>query len=1311
MPGSKLQGDSDADFELARRAVDAGLLSVEQVEQALLSHEKDPTRSLLELLPVPAETLRALRPPGGRALPPEAALAMADSSRRAGAYWISRKLSEGGMGEVFRAWDPRLARWVALKFPKKPESPEARERFAREAALAAGLQHPNVAQVFEVGEIEGKPFLAMQYVDGRTLGEARSAPREQKLRWALDVARALAAAHAAGVIHRDLKPSNAMLDADGRVLVLDFGLAKATEVGGATAGASRIVAGTPNYMAPEQALGRADARSDVYGVGAILYELTTGRPPFTGDNAAEILLQVMERDPAPPRAADPGIPRDAEAVILKCLEKEPARRYATMAELIEDLEAVLRREPLRHARRRTWAYVLGRRIRRQPLLWGLGAASALLVLALAALAIAWYASPGTLRVVLATPGARLWVDGRELGGGESAVEIPLAPGAHEIRATAPDHLAFGKLVLVRRRATETIAVTLAHETGLLDAAADPPSATLEIDGKPHGSRVHALPLDTGRHDVLAWAPGCFERRRALEVRREETTRAAFPLDRGELWRWTSGALHSGVHAEVVPDEDGDGVPELAFGELLEMAVVSGATGTLIRRVAVSDSVTWGLTSFECGGEAGRVVVACALERAGLRLTLIADCGGEKAAEAWEWREPGATEGTPRAGSLALAPDLDGDGAAEILAAGRDAVWVLDVAKRSALRLEATRVRGIYFRSLSVAGSRALYCACEDREGPDRWVAGLAPLDGGAEVWRVEREADDARIFPGPWRPDLVGFEGRGELALLELVWGRETARLPLPAAPAVFSGCDADGDGDVDVFFVLSEGELAACSRADGRRLWSAPGPVSQWWTPARGVVCRAEPDALVATDVLTGRELWRAAGRAEQVLSADLDRDGTPELLVGVAEVGLRALASDGRELWTLRLRGSPMPTGLFPAPDAPRIVFGRGSSFAGLARAPRELWHAEAVGPLIAPAVLARARDGRQVVVAPGDWGDRGTLRAFDGPTGTPLWTLRATRPANDPPGSGDVDGDGDPEILTWLLREPGAPPALGALRLGDGTPLAIHPLPLASDVYATPVLAAPAAATPFLVLNRRQARDVVALDARTGAVLWQRGLGGDSWGGVALRDANRDGTPDVLAPADGQPLRALDGRDGSVLWEIACGEGCRHAPVALDGEGTCAVVANDGELVVFDAVQGRALARAQVADPGSPAPAAGVGAILIARGSQGAQALRWPGLAALWTLDAPCDATPARADLDGDRRDEVVVATRAGDLLFVDAADGSLLWSHALGREGIAAAPVLADLDADGVLDVLVSAKDGRLTVVSGAPTKTARRSVGR
>jgi tetratricopeptide (TPR) repeat protein len=283
-------------------------------------------------------------------------------------YAIEGVIGRGGMGVVYRARHLGLKRSVALKMIAvgAEQDPDVLARFRAEADAAAQLEHPNIVHIYDVGESAGRQFLALELVDGQSLAAFAAATPQSPLdaaRLVIKLARAIDYAHDRGVIHRDLKPANVLLTAAGEPKVTDFGLAKRLFSDCGQTGSGSVL-GTPSYMAPEQASGgsrHVGRGSDVYGLGAILYEMLTGRPPFQAETPLETLRQVTSVDVVPPRRVVPAVPRDIETICLKCLEKEPARRYGRARDLADDLGRFLAGEPVRarpvpaHERLVRWA--------------------------------------------------------------------------------------------------------------------------------------------------------------------------------------------------------------------------------------------------------------------------------------------------------------------------------------------------------------------------------------------------------------------------------------------------------------------------------------------------------------------------------------------------------------------------------------------------------------------------------------------------------------------------------------------------------------------------------------------------------------------------------------------------------------------------------------------------------------------------------------------------------------------------------------------------------------------------------------------
>jgi serine/threonine-protein kinase len=296
-------------------------------------------------------------------------------------------LGAGGMGRVFKARDPRLNRVVALKF-LRDNDPEQVRRLLREAKAQASIDHTNICKVYEVGEAAGQSYIAMQYIEGRSLREMKGEISiDAKIEIMRKVAEAMHEAHRLGVIHRDIKLANIMLESgDGGALrpyIMDFGLAQVADA----AGDSRVglVEGTPAYMSPEQAqgqTGRLDRRTDVYSIGACLYELLVDRPPFVGAGSLDVIMKLIHEEPAPLRAQNAAVPPDLEAIVLKCLEKEPERRYDSARALAEDLKRYLDGEPVL-AQRASLGYRLLKKARKNKPLVAVAGVALAAVLALA----------------------------------------------------------------------------------------------------------------------------------------------------------------------------------------------------------------------------------------------------------------------------------------------------------------------------------------------------------------------------------------------------------------------------------------------------------------------------------------------------------------------------------------------------------------------------------------------------------------------------------------------------------------------------------------------------------------------------------------------------------------------------------------------------------------------------------------------------------------------------------------------------------------------------------------------------------------
>src|SRR6516162_4283854 len=275
-------------------------------------------------------------------------------------YRILGKLGAGGMGVVYKAEDVRLGRFVALKFlpDKFADDPQLRDRFQREARAASGLNHPNISTIYDIGEVDGRFFMAMEFLDGETLKakvERGPLSLDEFQRIGLQVVDGLGAAHQQGIIHRDIKPANVFVTSSGRAKILDFGLAKSATTRQVRTGEEETVAdvetltmqgatlGTMPYMSPEQALGKPlDTRTDLFSLGVTLYEMATGQMPFRGNTTGVLFLSIVQETPAPAMQLNPRVPPELQRIINKCLEKDRELRYQHASDISSDLKRLQR---------------------------------------------------------------------------------------------------------------------------------------------------------------------------------------------------------------------------------------------------------------------------------------------------------------------------------------------------------------------------------------------------------------------------------------------------------------------------------------------------------------------------------------------------------------------------------------------------------------------------------------------------------------------------------------------------------------------------------------------------------------------------------------------------------------------------------------------------------------------------------------------------------------------------------------------------------------------------------------------------------
>ncbi len=431
-----------------------------------------------------------------------------------GEFRVIRELGRGGMGVVYEADQTSLRRRVALKVLRfgAVADLEAMQRFRREAETVARLHHTNIVPIFAVGCERDVHYYAMQFIEGQSLADVLAESRrtgkllspQEVAGWGRQAAEALAHAHQRGVIHRDIKPSNLLLDPEGLVWLTDFGLAKRADL--ATLTVTGALMGTPRYMSPEQAesLERpVDHRTDVYSLGATLYELATGQPVFESATPHGVIARILTEQPARPRQVRPGLPRDLETIILSCLAKEPSHRYQTAQALADDLRAVLDGRPIR-ARRAPLHERITRYVRKRSKTIGVGAiVVAATCLSIVGSFLGWrsYSDSRLGRVLLSTDGPALMAQvlsesGEERVGEPFAVGTrtvaTLPAGGYRLRVAGPGILGQTYQFGVGR-----------GELGSYRLAADE-NRLLGHEPIPYAFASEALVLSPGKADLVEW---------------------------------------------------------------------------------------------------------------------------------------------------------------------------------------------------------------------------------------------------------------------------------------------------------------------------------------------------------------------------------------------------------------------------------------------------------------------------------------------------------------------------------------------------------------------------------------------------------------------------------------------------------------------------------------------------------------------------------------------------------------------------------------------------------------------------------------
>jgi outer membrane protein assembly factor BamB/tRNA A-37 threonylcarbamoyl transferase component Bud32 len=1052
-----------------------------------------------------------------------------------GDYELLEEIARGGMGVVYKARQVSLNRIVALKMILAGQLASAADvqRFRHEAQMAAHLQHPHIVAIHEVGEHDGQHYFSMDYVVGKSLAQMvqeAPLPPAAAARYVRIIAETIHFAHQQGILHRDLKPSNVLIDGSDQPRVTDFGLAKRVASPGKDAGAALTatgaVLGTPSYMPPEQASadrGIVGVPSDVYSLGAVLYELVTGRPPFRAATAIDTIMQVLHDDPVSPRLLNPQTPRDLETVILKCLAKEPAKRYGNAQELADDLAAFLDGRPVK-ARRPGPTERAVRWFRRQKRSVALATATAV-VMALAIVGgfLGWlsYQQAQLGHLSLDTNEVALVADIFDEHGQKvvQRVGIPteepvaLPDGSYRMRLFGRRALSQDYQLLVERGQSQSFRVGL-DERQMWEPL--------------HIPRTFELLSLQGRTDVILMTDKGISRVDGATKKVVWETildPKVQPLLTGVHWDWKDVPIYlsedrSPRLVSPAPDLDGDGTGDVVV-VLRDQAAV----------LALS-------------GKEGKVLWCHVPERPG-------NGGPAKAPIANDRSSLSTVVGLP------AVTDVDGDGIPDFIVAFAAATNVKDPVRGAQRWVEAISGRSgksLWRRELDDAWF-ALPAGAEAQKASTWFVGNSGGHSGGGTQWsRIPGEyhrspapswsvhAQDPVFVPLPpqtvkFGPQtlavlmagtrLVGFDARNGAQ----VWACDMGFLP-PQPPKF---ADFDGDQLPDALLLQCRAAITTPTPSYSRFL--PPQPATKALAGRAGTSSQQGVGVsdVVVVSLQTGKILWRRRIEAEWgaykgprdepanwPIVVDLDGDGRPEVIV---PHGGTPYFSAG---WPWREAGLAVLNG---ADGQPRWHVTR--------KTIDTQFHRFIVGPDI-------DGDGhRDVFVASlGSSGSEGTEKltlfvdALSGKDGHTLWLC--SQPLQDSP---SVDGWGISPLLWWQTGDDGWPQLLvpyspsqrtAALYiLSAGTGQLAH---VGMDLRNPQVADLDGDGTPDLVAYRPKYYETASKSG--GDLYGLRGTQPEFWrklgsGWRTLGDLNGDGVPDLVQLSQDK-IQAVSGKDGKLLWQ---------------------------------------------------------------------------------------------------------------------------------------------------------------------------------